>query len=309
MPREATGKVLPTANGYSARVRVGPGDEARPCFALSVRGETEAEKRTAILADMAKRRRPLVGVEVLTDAGKAKTSKELDEVEGIVRAIEAGEMRKASSAVAPTFEAFAKDWTSGELRKKHPDHVREKNDRARTSRFSRDSDEPGDWPVAPPDVTLEHAERVMAPCRVARAEDPEARGAMHTQGALPGRLPGPLHHEQPDPARVDAEDPEERNKAKACLWPEEDAKLASCAEVDLTRRLAYGVLTREGMRASELARSSGGTSTWSTDACASTRTRRTTRARGRSLPTSCTRSPGGRRGRTLGIATSSSAST
>jgi hypothetical protein len=41
-------------------------------------------------------------------------------------------------------------------------------------------------------------------------------------------------------------------KAKACLYPEEDAKPLRCKDVQLDRRLAYGILTREGMRASEL---------------------------------------------------------
>jgi len=37
--------------------------------------------------------------------------------------------------------------------------------------------------------------------------------------------------------------PKSANKAKARLWPEEDAKLASCAKVDVSRRIAYGVRT------------------------------------------------------------------
>jgi PAS domain-containing protein len=52
------------------------------------------------------------------------------------------------------------------------------------------------------------------PAVVARAEDPEAHGAVPTEGAQPGRLPGPPHREQPDPARVDAEDPEERQQGE-----------------------------------------------------------------------------------------------
>ena len=47
--------------------------------------------------------------------------------------------------------------------------------------------------------------------------------------------------------------PKSANKAKACLYPDEDAKLCSCPAVLLERRIAYGILMREGMRASELA--------------------------------------------------------
>ncbi len=46
--------------------------------------------------------------------------------------------------------------------------------------------------------------------------------------------------------------PKSAKKAKTCLFPDEEAKLLSCRAVLLERRLAYGILTREGMRASEL---------------------------------------------------------
>jgi integrase len=41
-------------------------------------------------------------------------------------------------------------------------------------------------------------------------------------------------------------------KAKALLYPREDALLLGCRDVALERRIAYGVLAREGMRAGEL---------------------------------------------------------
>jgi integrase len=47
--------------------------------------------------------------------------------------------------------------------------------------------------------------------------------------------------------------PKSANKAKTFLYPEEDAKLLGCAAVLIERRMAYGILAREGMRASELA--------------------------------------------------------
>ncbi|MBL8612899.1 MAG: tyrosine-type recombinase/integrase, partial [Myxococcales bacterium] len=43
-------------------------------------------------------------------------------------------------------------------------------------------------------------------------------------------------------------------KAKECLYPDEDKTLLGCSAVDLERRLAYGVLAREGLRTDELAR-------------------------------------------------------
>ncbi len=42
-------------------------------------------------------------------------------------------------------------------------------------------------------------------------------------------------------------------KAKECLYPDEDRALLACTEVPLLRRLAFGFLSREGMRADEMA--------------------------------------------------------
>ena len=301
MPRKATGQVLHNATGYSARVRVAPGDEGRPCFALSVRDDAEAEKRTQILAEMAKRLRPVVGaeeiVEVLTDAGKARTAKELDEVEEIVRAIEAGETRKASSAVTPTFEDFAKTWTSGDLRKKHPDHVRDK-DSTRDEQVLRDYINPVIGPMRIPDVTLENAERVMAklPAELAPRTRKLVAQCMRKVLSL-AVYPGRYITANPIPREWMPKIPKSANKAKAFLYPEEDAKLlgarrcpSSAASPTACSRARACALR------SSIARV-GVTSTSSMGGCASTRTRRTTRAPGRSRPTSCGRSPGGRSGR------------
>jgi integrase len=48
--------------------------------------------------------------------------------------------------------------------------------------------------------------------------------------------------------------PKSARKAKACLYPADDTKLLRCRRVPIERRLAYGILAREGMRASELER-------------------------------------------------------
>jgi hypothetical protein len=63
--------------------------------------------------------------------------------------------------MAPTLEAFAKEWTSGELRKRHPDHVREKKDPSEDIQILRDRINPLIGMLHLPEVTLEHAERVM----------------------------------------------------------------------------------------------------------------------------------------------------
>src|ERR1019366_4128796 len=67
-------------------------------------------------------------------------------------------------------------------------------------------------------------------------------------------------------------------KAKECLYPDEERALITCVDVSLLRRRAYGPTSSRG--------SPGQTSTWSTTASISTRTRRTSLARGTCVPTS-----------------------
>ena len=59
--------------------------------------------------------------ELIMAAAAAATPKELDDVREAVELIASGKVAKASSASAPTVEAFAKEWTSGKLRKAHPE--------------------------------------------------------------------------------------------------------------------------------------------------------------------------------------------
>jgi len=255
MARAATGQVLENANGYSVRVRVGPKPEDRRAFALAVATADAAAERATLLADIAKRLRPLAApgeiAELLTLAGNARNAKTLREVGEAVDAIESGGTSRASSAVTPTFAAFALEWTSGDLRKKYPDHVREK-DAKRDVQILRDFVNPKIGTVRIADVKLEHVERVMSalPEGLAPASRRQVAQCMRkvlSFAVYPGKyLPiNPLQREWMPKVRG-------ATKAKSCLHPEEDAKLMACIEVPLERRIAYGVLAREGLRASEL---------------------------------------------------------
>ncbi|MGH7434223.1 MAG: tyrosine-type recombinase/integrase, partial [Polyangiaceae bacterium] len=258
MPREATGQVLHNASGYSARVRVAPGDEGRQSFALAVRSDDEAERRTQLLASIAKRLRAVVAAteiaEVLTDAGKARTGKELAEVEDVVRSIVAGETRKASSVATPTFAKFAEQWTSGELRKNHPDHVREK-DSTRDEEILRLYVNPQIGSKRIADVILDDCECVMRalPTELSPATRRHVAQCMRKVLSL-AVYPGRYLTSNPIVREWMPKVPKSARKAKSCLFPADDVKLLRCRKVDLVRRLAYGILAREGMRASELER-------------------------------------------------------
>ncbi len=239
------------------RVRIGAAPDDRKTFALGVRGDEAAEQRAAILAEMAKDLRPFLApadvAELLTLAGEARTAKALADVREAVAAIVNGETTSAGAAIAPTFAKFAEEWTTKELHKKFPDHVREK-DESEDVQLLRDYINPHMGPTRLPDVTLEHAERVMRALPAALAPRTRRHVAQCMRKVLSLAVyPGRHIAANPIPREWMPRIPKSANKAKSCLFPDEDAKLVGCSAVPLERRLAYGILTREGMRASELA--------------------------------------------------------
>ena len=121
-----------------------------------------------------------------------------------------------------------------DLRRKHPDHVREKKDPSEDIQILRDRINPLIGMLHLPEVTLEHAERVMRALPSSLA--PRAEAQVLSLAVYPGRHIA----SNPIPREWMPKIPKIANKAKACLWPEEDAKLARCAKVDLARRIAYG---------------------------------------------------------------------
>ncbi len=257
MARFATkGQVIHNANGYSARVRIGSGPNDRPTFRLNVRNDDDADKRAAVLADVAKRLRPHAApaeiATLLTEAGNAKSEKALAIVLEAVEAFETGTTTKATSAVAPTFSAFAEDWTSKRLHKLHPDHVRDKDSDEDVQQLT-DYINPHLGHLRLPDVKLEDAERVMQalPARLGPRTRRHIAQCMRKVLSL-AVYPGRHIAANPIPREWMPRIPKSANKAKACLFPDEDAKLCSCRAVLLERRIAYGILAREGMRASEL---------------------------------------------------------
>lgn len=223
MPRTATGQVLKHANGYSARVRIGPGPNDRPSFALAVRGDEAADERAALLADLAKRMRPMAAPdeikEILEAAGNARTEKGLEGAKEAAELLIRGEASKASSAMAPTFAAFAEDWTSGKLREKHPDHVRAK-DSTRDEELLRLYINPSLGPTRIADVTLDACERVMGrlPSALAPATRRHVAQCMRKILSL-AVYPGRHLAANPIPREWMPKVPRGNAKAKACLYP------------------------------------------------------------------------------------------
>jgi len=253
MPRPATGQVIEYAGVQTFRVRIG---KERPSFPLAVRTADQASARAAVMVEMATRLRGVASADeikaLLTEAGNARTERDLAAVREAVDAIASGQTTMAASAKAPTFAEFAKQWADGELRRKYPDHVREK-DSSRDVQVLRDFINPQIGAARIPDVTIEHAERVMSalPDRLAPRTRKLVAQCMRKVMSL-AVYPGRHIDANPIPREWMPKIPKVANKAKSFLYPEEDAKLLSCEGIPLVRRLAYGILDREGMRASEL---------------------------------------------------------
>ena len=213
MARKSTGNVRKHSRGYSARIRIGP---ERPSLVRPRprrRGRGGAGRAPGRPREAPASRRSAAEIRFVLDAaGNARTER-LERGEGRREDHREGRPRRPRARWLPP-STFAKEWTSGELRKKHPDHVREK-DSTRDEQVLRDYINPLIGPTQIPDVTLETRRTGHgAPAVGARAANPQAHRAVHAEGALPGRLPGPPHREQPDPPRVDAEDSEEREQGE-----------------------------------------------------------------------------------------------
>jgi integrase len=101
---------------------------------------------------------------------------------------------------------------------------------------------------------LQDAERVMMrlPVRLAPRSRLIVAQCMRKVLSL-AVYPGRYIPSNPIPREWMPKIPKSANKAKSFLYPAEDAKLIACRDVLLERRMAYGILDREGMRASELA--------------------------------------------------------
>jgi integrase len=157
-----------------------------------------------------------------------------------------------------SFEQFGRMWTSGELARRYPDHVKVKRtadaDEGRLRMYVYPavgslmmSDFEG-----PDGVTL--VEKVIAAMTkqnpdlsaASRRQILQAISRLFNLAVYPAKLlvANPL----PKGFMPKADAP----KAKSYVYPNEDEKLLACKKVKLERRLFYGILAREGMRVSEL---------------------------------------------------------
>jgi len=189
---------------------------------------------------------------MLTDAASAEPA-ELRAIERLVAELSGGESVAVTPAPAersgPTFKTLAAQWTEGGLHKRYPDHVPQKvTADLDAQRFAKLCTAIGSVPIAA--FTLADAERAMAALPVGLSPTTRRHYAGLSQRLL--RLavyPCRLINASPLPTGWL---PKLRSiKAKAWLYPAEDAQLMACTAVPLARRVLWGVLAREGMRLGE----------------------------------------------------------
>jgi integrase len=258
-----SGTLRPTSRGFFAQFSIG----ARQRKGVLLRmPEPEAERRKEAIAKLVARLRESGHTSVIAntikEAGRADDEefrKLVKLVDRIVAGKEPGLANAGGGVRRPgtTLEQLAKAWTSGELAKAYPDHVRVK-------RSSATDDAMLTWlgKVRLPDGTTFGARAVAA----VTLDDCD-----HVMGALPKTAQSPSSRRQYAqalrkllvyavyPLRLISALPIPKgrlpkgksDKAKAWIYPAEDLALMQCREVPLVRRLLYGLLIREGLRLTE----------------------------------------------------------
>ncbi|MBK8942029.1 MAG: tyrosine-type recombinase/integrase [Polyangiaceae bacterium] len=258
--QDITGNVFLSRGRWYARLPLGGGK--RHCSPMPwAEHEEQARARVGIMAELAVKVRSTGDAatietlpSILERAAKSTDPAELDRLRELVSRIVGGKVVASKSSAAPIGETFgdvAKAWTSGELAKKYPDHVKAKKDDA-TDGYRLDKHVlPIVGAVPLRSFTLAHAERVLE--QLPSELSPASRRHV---AQLVQRVLGLAVYPSSSATRL----PSSRlapkkgtEKAKAALYPADEARLVSSPDVLLCERVLFGFLAREGMRTSEAA--------------------------------------------------------
>lgn len=250
MPRSATGSATFLRDTWFAKVTVAPGE--RRAFRTTARSEREAQARTTLVAAAAARLRT-AGVdagrrdEILTQLAAAPAADVL-ELEGLVTELVASALPRAAPAVR-TFADVALAWTSGDLHRDFPGHVKKVDHKNNVRRLNKHI-LPELGPIAVTAFELEHAERALR-----RASVPA--GSRRHVAQLIGRVLAlavyPMRLIKTSPIPKGWLPKPNARKASSYLYPDEEAAILECRTIALPTRLLFGFLAREGMRKSEAA--------------------------------------------------------
>ena len=163
-----------------------------------------------------------------------------------------GESLPERPASGETLCALGKRWTSGELARDYPDHVRRKKTFDDDVQRLETHVYPVAGHVAVADFTLDDAEAVMR--RIPAERSPATRRHVaQLLHRLMGMAVFPLRLRMSNPLPKGFLPKLGASKAKAWIYPDEDRKLLASPSVPLVWRVFYGFLDREGLRSGEAA--------------------------------------------------------
>lgn len=254
MPRKATGSVYEKHGFWYASFTVATGKNPRHSARVAgAKTEQQAEiRKDAVAGAIARLRAAKIARDLIVAFVDDMCAASPARLAGILKIVDeacASHERKDDEEIL-TFGDVARKWTSGELHRDHPAHVKDIDHDQNKQRLDKHVlPFIGEIPIAV--LTLEHAEKVMrqptlpplSRRHVAQLITRVCNLAVYPLRAIKvspiprGWLP------KPNP-----------KKAGAFLYPSEDAQLLACAKVDLDLRALVGFLDREGMRKSEAAR-------------------------------------------------------
>jgi integrase len=247
--------MTPLSDGtFSVLIRYGT--KRRRRVHVDTKDPDQAAKRVAVLKKfgkeiaLAKLSDPDVGARLLEHAGKGHVA---DARAGLAASRAAGPKLKKGEKSGPgpivTMNDLAKAWTSGRLAREFPDHIKIKK--------TADHD----------DDRWDHLAKSIGHVPVKRFVLADAEAAMRV---LPPGLTSTTRRAYAQimsrmlqlavyPLRLIPVTPLPRGflpklnglKAKAWLYPAEDARLLACKTIALDMRVYYGLLAREGLRSGE----------------------------------------------------------
>jgi hypothetical protein len=260
--------------------------QAKPCEACGGWGHTADELhcgRCGAIGEHGTNNCPELAADGRANYARSIQNREIAEL--VVAKIALAPAAALGPSTAPTLATFAKRWTSGELHTTYLDHVKKIDQDDNRERLAKLLATPLDGPWAtlgdvPLDrVTVEHgfaAMQALPPMkRPTRSHHARALNRVLNLAVFPCRLitvnPLPKGF-VPSPGK---------SPARAWWKPADDADLCcACDDVPLLFRFFYGFTFREGLRERRVPLRGP---TCAARHARSMRTRRTTRARGRSI--------------------------
>ena len=262
--RENAGTLVKTPRGFFAQFSIG-GGKRKGTLLRSCATEEEAERRKLAIARLIARLRETgyaaLIPNTIRDAGSVDEQgfrKLVTLCERIASGKEPGLARSMGARrEGTTVKELADLWTSGDLAKDYPDHVKLKKsgfeDAQKLGWLSKvrmpDASKFGDRAIA--SITLDDCDHVMSALPKHVQAPSTRRSYAQSLRKLLDYAVYPLRLLRTMPIPKGWLPKVKSDKAKAWIYPSEDLALMQCGGVPMVRRLLFGVLIREGMRPSE----------------------------------------------------------